>query len=109
MSEAIATEPMTAQSVSTAASDPSVEVFAVYGVEPEIRRFAALTQNLERHRSNYVAHLAKQAPDDLAPPFEVAEATLLALSIVDQLLGERCEYTVAGIDLRKAAFGAPET
>ncbi|MGA7293877.1 MAG: FAD-dependent thymidylate synthase [Terriglobales bacterium] len=40
MSEVITTEPPTEQSVSTPASEPSVEVFAVYGVEPEIQAYA---------------------------------------------------------------------
>jgi thymidylate synthase ThyX len=40
MSEVISTEPMTSHSVSTPAPEPSVEVFAVYGVEPEIQAYA---------------------------------------------------------------------
>ena len=40
MYEAISTEPTTQQSVSKAAPEPSVEVFAVYGVEPEIQAYA---------------------------------------------------------------------
>jgi thymidylate synthase ThyX len=40
MSEVISTDPMTAQSVSTPARETSVEVFAVYGVEPEIQAYA---------------------------------------------------------------------
>jgi len=86
----------------------STRLAALDGVEVQIRRFGKLTQNLERHRSNYVAHLAKHAPDDLSPAFEITEATLLALTIVDRLLGERCEYTIEGIDLREAAFHAVE-
>src|SRR5271155_4393072 len=40
MSEVIATEPTTLPPVSPAASGPSVEVFAVYGAEPEIQAYA---------------------------------------------------------------------
>src|SRR5512136_2155563 len=40
MSEVISTEPTTSHPVSTTASEPSVEVFAVYGVEPEIQAYA---------------------------------------------------------------------
>jgi thymidylate synthase ThyX len=40
MSEVISPEPMTAESVSSTASGTSVEVFAVYGVEPEIQAYA---------------------------------------------------------------------
>jgi thymidylate synthase ThyX len=40
MSEVISTEPKTSQTVSTARPEPSVEVFAVYGVEPEIQAYA---------------------------------------------------------------------
>ena len=40
MSEVISTEPMTSHPVSTPASETSVEVFAVYGVEPEIQAYA---------------------------------------------------------------------
>ena len=41
MSEAIATEPMTPpRRFCTPAPEPSVEVFAVYGVEPEIQAYA---------------------------------------------------------------------
>src|SRR6201984_3033173 len=40
MSEVISTEPMPSPSISTAAPETSVEVFAVYGVEPEIQAYA---------------------------------------------------------------------
>src|SRR5258708_17297480 len=40
MSEVISTGPATAHSVSTPAPETSVEVFAVYGVEPEIQAYA---------------------------------------------------------------------
>jgi thymidylate synthase ThyX len=40
MSEVISTAPITTQPVSTPASETSVEVFAVYGVEPEIQAYA---------------------------------------------------------------------
>jgi len=40
MSEVNLSEPMTAQPASTSANGPSVEVFAVYGVEPEIQAYA---------------------------------------------------------------------
>jgi thymidylate synthase ThyX len=40
MSEVISTEPTTSHSVSTSAPETSVEVFAVYGVEPEIQAYA---------------------------------------------------------------------
>ena len=40
MSDAIATEPMTLESESANPPEPSVEVFAVYGAEPEIQAYA---------------------------------------------------------------------
>src|ERR1035437_5260223 len=40
MSEVISTEPATSHPVSTPAPETSVEVFAVYGVEPEIQAYA---------------------------------------------------------------------
>ncbi len=40
MSEVISTEPATSHPVSTSAPETSVEVFAVYGVEPEIQAYA---------------------------------------------------------------------
>src|ERR1700758_598752 len=40
MSEVISTEPMPSPSISTSAPETSVEVFAVYGVEPEIQAYA---------------------------------------------------------------------
>jgi len=40
MSEVISTEPTAARPVSTSAPETSVEVFAVYGVEPEIQAYA---------------------------------------------------------------------
>jgi thymidylate synthase ThyX len=40
MSEVISTEPTTSYPVSTPAPAPSVDVFAVYGVEPEIQAYA---------------------------------------------------------------------
>src|SRR5580698_6496234 len=40
MSEVLSTEPTTSHSVSTPPPGPSVEVFAVYGVEPEIQAYA---------------------------------------------------------------------
>src|ERR1700682_4597700 len=40
MSEVISTRPITAPSVATPVPETSVEVFAVYGVEPEIQAYA---------------------------------------------------------------------
>lgn len=40
MSEVISTEPMPSHSISASAPETSVEVFAVYGVEPEIQAYA---------------------------------------------------------------------
>src|SRR5580698_7512365 len=40
MSEVISAEPMPPPPISTPANGPSVEVFAVYGVEPEIQAYA---------------------------------------------------------------------
>src|SRR5450755_2913693 len=40
MSEVISTEPTTPVSISTSTAESSVEVFAVYGVEPEIQAYA---------------------------------------------------------------------
>src|SRR3984885_7826587 len=40
MSEVIVTDPIAAHSEPTKAAQPSVEVFAVYGVEPEIQAYA---------------------------------------------------------------------
>src|SRR5271170_1507485 len=40
MSEVVSAEPMPPPPISTPANRPSVEVFAVYGVEPEIQAYA---------------------------------------------------------------------
>ena len=40
MSDVILSEPMIEQPASASATVPSVEVFAVYGVEPEIQAYA---------------------------------------------------------------------
>ena len=40
MSEVISAEPMPSQPVTASSNDPSVEVFAVYGAEPEIQAYA---------------------------------------------------------------------
>jgi thymidylate synthase ThyX len=40
MSAAISSEPMASETVSNSTPEPSVEVFAVYGVEPEIQAYA---------------------------------------------------------------------
>src|ERR1700686_3983061 len=40
MSEVISTDPLAARPVSTSPSETAVEVFAVYGVEPEIQAYA---------------------------------------------------------------------
>jgi hypothetical protein len=40
MSEVISAEPMPPQPISTSAGGPSVEVFAIYGAEPEIQAYA---------------------------------------------------------------------
>ncbi|HYK51561.1 MAG TPA: alternative thymidylate synthase, partial [Terriglobales bacterium] len=40
MSEVILSEPATLSDSSSSANQPSVEVFAVYGVEPEIQAYA---------------------------------------------------------------------
>src|ERR1700686_5375987 len=40
MSEVISTVPMPSKSIPTSAAEPSVEVYAVYGVEPEVQAYA---------------------------------------------------------------------
>ena len=73
----------------------------VAGIEPLLKEYRHLTTNLQRHRDTYVAHVSKDDRRALKPLLEIRKSIQLAVTVVDQLVGEPCKYDVQGKDLRR--------
>ena len=65
----------------------------VDGLEPLIKKYRAITQNIENHRDTYIAHCSKRDRTHLKPQIEIYEVIRLAVQITD-LLSEK-GYSVA--------------
>lgn len=75
----------------------------VVGLEPQIKRYRTLTENLEKHRYTHVAHLAKSGRGCLKPTVEIEDAVRLAVRIVDTMNGNPVSHRAFGVDLRAEA------
>jgi hypothetical protein len=82
----------------------SVTKNRVEDIEPLIKEYKTITQNIENHRNTYIAHLAKRDRTHLKPPSEIYEAIRLAVNITDKLSGDQNAYSIEGTDLRKAVL-----
>ena len=72
----------------------------VVGVAAALKKFRRLTENLEKHRDNYIAHLAKTGRSRLKPATEIRDAVRESARIVDILSGQKVSCEAFGVDLR---------
>ena len=126
MSEVIATEPTTLPSVSTAASGPSVEVFAVCGVEPEIQAYAMAkysrsslsmkeslreitTQKAEKFLNTFYFQYGHRSIADLAHIALAIEklSILAAIVVADEQRWDGQERSTRYQDFRKSGYYTP--
>src|SRR5579862_5590952 len=127
MSEVIATEPTTLPPVSTAASGPSVEVFAVYGVEPEIQAYAMAkysrsslsmkeslreitTQKAEKFLNTFYFQYGHRSIADLAHIALAIEklSILAAIAVADEQRWDGQERSTRYQDFKKSAYYIPD-
>jgi hypothetical protein len=73
-------------------------------LKTEVKRYTTLTQNLERHRNTYIAHLSKKGKGHLKPPTQMLEAVTLAVRITDVLSGGKNSYRFLDVDIRKTVL-----
>jgi len=126
MSEVITTEPTTMPPVSTAAAGPSVEVFAVYGVEPEIQAYAMAkysrsslsmkeslreitTQKAEKFLNTFYFQYGHRSIADLAHIALAIEklSILAAIVVTDEPRWDGQERSTRYQDFRKSGYYIP--
>jgi thymidylate synthase ThyX len=130
MSEVISTEPMPAESISTSGPtshiEPSVEVFAVYGVEPEIQAYAmakysrsALSmkeslkeitlQKAEKFLNTFYFQYGHRSIADLAHIALAIErlSILAAIVVADEQRWDGQERSTRYQDFRKSGYYTP--
>jgi thymidylate synthase ThyX len=126
MSEVTATEPTTMPTVSAAASGPSVEVFAVYGVEPEIQAYAMAkysrsslsmkeslreitTQKAEKFLNTFYFQYGHRSIADLAHIALAIEklSILAAIVVADEQRWDGQERSTRYQDFRKSGYYTP--
>src|SRR5208337_4838773 len=126
MSEVISSEPTTSHPVSTTAPEPSVEVFAVYGVEPEIQAYAmakysrsALSmkeslkeitaQKAEKFLNTFYFQYGHRSIADLAHIALAIErlSILAAIVVADEQRWDGQERSTRYQDFRKSGYYTP--
>ena len=126
MSEVISTEPTTARPVSTSTPEPSVEVFAVYGVEPEIQAYAMAkysrsslsmkeslkeitAQRAEKFLNTFYFQYGHRSIADLAHIALAIErlSILAAIVVVDEQRWDGQERSTRYQDFRKSGYYTP--
>ncbi|MGA2358582.1 MAG: FAD-dependent thymidylate synthase [Terriglobales bacterium] len=126
MSEVISTEPATSHPVSTPASETSVEVFAVYGVEPEIQAYAMAkysrsslsmkeslkeitAQRAEKFLNTFYFQYGHRSIADLAHIALAIErlSILAAIVVVDEQRWDGQERSTRYQDFRKSGYYTP--
>ena len=126
MSEVIAAEPMPSQSVSTSTSGPSVEVFAVYGAEPEIQAYAMAkysrsslsmkeslkeitTQKAEKFLNTFYFQYGHRSIADLAHIALAIErlSILAAIVVADEQRWDGQERSTRYQDFKKSGYYTP--
>src|SRR5450755_4710287 len=127
MSEVIAAEPMTSQSVPNATPEPSVEVFAVYGVEPEIQAYAMAkysrsslsmkeslkeitSQKAEKFLNTFYFQYGHRSIADLAHIALAIErlSILAAIAVADEQRWDGQERSTRYQDFKKSGYYVPE-
>jgi thymidylate synthase ThyX len=126
MSEAILTEPMTLPPTATPSSQPSVEVFAVYGVEPEIQAYAMAkysrsslslkeslkeitSQKAEKFLNTFYFQYGHRSIADLAHIALAIErlSILAAIIVADEQRWDGQERSTRYQDFRKSGYYTP--
>jgi thymidylate synthase ThyX len=126
MSEVISTEPATARPVSTSTPEPSVEVFAVYGVEPEIQAYAMAkysrsslsmkeslkeitAQRAEKFLNTFYFQYGHRSIADLAHIALAIErlSILAAIVVADEQRWDGQERSTRYQDFRKSGYYTP--
>src|ERR1700757_1273819 len=127
MSEVIATEPTALPPVSTAASGPFGEVFAVYGVEPEIQAYAMAkysrsslsmkeslkeitTQKAEKFLNTFYFQYGHRSIADLAHIALAIErlSILAAIVVADEQRWDGQERSTRYQDFKKSGYHTPD-
>src|SRR6202045_3095832 len=127
MSEVISTEPLTSQSDSSPAPEPSVEVFAVYGVEPEIQAYAMAKysrsslsmkeslkeitlQKAEKFLNTFYFQYGHRSIADLAHiALAIERLSILAtIAVVDEQRWDGQERSTRYQDFKKSGYYVPD-
>jgi thymidylate synthase ThyX len=126
MSEVISSEPTNSHPASTVAPEPSVEVFAVYGVEPEIQAYAMAkysrsslsmkeslkeitTQKAEKFLNTFYFQYGHRSIADLAHIALAIErlSILAAIVVADEQRWDGQERSTRYQDFRKSGYYTP--
>src|SRR5437773_6725844 len=126
MSEVILSEPATLSDSSSSANEPSVEVFAVYGVEPEIQAYAMAkysrsslsmkeslkeitSQKAEKFLNTFYFQYGHRSIADLAHIALANErlSTLAAIVVADEQRWDGQERSTRYQDFRKSGYYTP--
>ncbi|MGA9526628.1 MAG: FAD-dependent thymidylate synthase [Terriglobales bacterium] len=127
MSEVISAEPMTSQHVSTSANEPTVEVFAVYGAEPEIQAYAMAkysrsalsmkeslreitSQKAEKFLNTFYFQYGHRSIADLAHIALAIEklSILAAIVVADEQRWDGQERSTRYQDFKKSGYYTPQ-
>ena len=127
MSEVILSEPATLSDSSSSANQPSVEVFAVYGVEPEIQAYAMAkysrsslsmkeslkeitSQKAEKFLNTFYFQYGHRSIADLAHIALAIErlSILAAIVVADEQRWDGQERSTRYQDFRKSGYYTPE-
>ena len=127
MSEVISTEPTTPVSISTSTPESSVEVFAVYGVEPEIQAYAMAKysrsslsmkeslkeitlQKAEKFLNTFYFQYGHRSIADLAHIALAIErlSILAAIVVADEQRWDGQERSTRYQDFRKSGYYTPK-
>jgi hypothetical protein len=74
-------------------------------VAQQIKHYRDLIQSIAQLRNSRIAHRAQEFQAGSPPPLEMWSAVGVAVSLLDELSGERVAYHIGGIDLRNAVLG----
>src|ERR1700692_2241794 len=127
MSEVISSEPMPAQPISPGTDSPAVEVFAVYGVEPEVQAYAmakysrsALSmkeslkeitaQKAEKFLNTFYFQYGHRSIADLAHIALAIEklSILAAIAVADEQRWDGQERSTRYQDFKKSGYFTPD-
>ena len=127
MSEVVSADPMPPQTVSASTNGPSVEVFAVYGVEPEIQAYAMAkysrsslsmkeslkeitTQKAEKFLNTFYFQYGHRSIADLAHIALAIErlSILAAIVVADEQRWDGQERSTRYQDFKKSGYYTPD-